>query len=82
MKKYKLIDDSKIKLLFGGRYQGYFYHKLNYYMKVYKNELETLKYINDYKEENYPIRFYMDKGAIEVLEQLLEDLKEDEKGFI
>lgn len=70
------------KKQYGRKHQGYFYPKLNYYMKVYINELETLKYLNDYKEENYPIRYYMDKGAIEVLEQLLKDLKKDEKGYI
>ena len=83
MKPYnKKQYDSDITIIYGRKHQGYFYHKLNYYIKVYKKELESLKYVNDYKEENYPIRYYMDKGAIEILEQLLEDLKEDEKGYI
>ena len=40
--------------------------------KYYLDENKTLLYVNDYKEDELPIRYYMNKGAIEFIDYILE----------
>ena len=43
--------------------------------KYYSDENDSLLYINDYKKDKLPIRYYMNKGAIEFIDYILEIIK-------
>ena len=43
--------------------------------KYYVEENDCLLYVNDYKKEELPIRYYMNKGAIEFIDYILEEMK-------
>lgn len=42
-----------------------------------KSYRELLKYVNNYNENEYPPKYYMNKGAIEVIDYLLGDDKDE-----
>lgn len=43
--------------------------------KYYSDENDSLLYVNDYKKDNLPIRYYMNKGAIEFIDYILDIIK-------
>lgn len=75
-KFYVPEDCNNIYIIIGNRKQRYLYHRIKTFITYYEEEIESLKFVNDYKEENYPPRYYMDQGALEVLNVLLEEIKE------
>lgn len=70
---------DKIHAILGHRNQGYIYRRLIYWKRFYQDEIDTLEWLNDFKEDDYPIRYYMDKGAIEFIEGLQSELYERNK---
>lgn len=49
--------------------------KLEETKESYLKENETLKWVCDYDESKFPIRYYMNEGAEEVIDYVLEELK-------
>ena len=43
--------------------------------KYYKEEMNSLLFVNDYKKEELPIRYYMDEGCLEFIDYIMEELK-------
>ena len=39
---------------------------------TYKESLEDLKMINDYKEENYPVAYHHIKGQLDIINYIIE----------
>lgn len=74
-------DFKEIEILhfiIGNRKQGYLYHRIKTFIEYYKEELDSLKFINN--KDEYPPRYYMDKGALEILNVLLEEITDDENS--
>lgn len=75
----KTCKDLELSLLIKELYIQQLKHKQNILKtkiqdarKYYSDENKTLLYVNDYKEEDLPIRYYMNKGAIEFIDYILE----------
>ena len=73
----KFYDKDTIHVILGHTHQGYLYRRLRYWKNFYQDEMNILEWLNDYKEDDYPIRYYMDKGIIEFIEGLQSELYEN-----
>ena len=78
----KTCKDLELSLMIKELYIQQLKHKKNLLetriedsKKYYIDENDCLLYLNDYKKENLPIRYYMNKGAIEFIDYILDELK-------
>ncbi len=66
-KKHKNIEEFQSVLILG--------EKIKEWQKQYIESNTWLKYACDNKEENYPPRYYMNLGALELIDYIIEKCK-------
>lgn len=76
---YRLNEqlDKPIHIIISNLGFGKSYRELLKLKRNYEDSNKWLKYINNYNENEYPPKYYMNKGAIELIDYLLGD-DEDE----